>query len=172
MSLASTKRLLFLYSDAEHCLSVYGSTVLSFSLQPPNPRYLTAWAAAMERMAKRSEQPISVMTIIDGRCRPPNEASKTAIRDTIIQHSQRIGAFAYVIEGEGFAAAAVRSAVTLISLVARYPFPQKVFKQVEPACSWTLGRVPPGTGQDITVAGLQAKIGLMRSSLQQLAATG
>lgn len=172
MSLASTKRPIFLYSDAEHCVSVYGSVVLSFSLHPPNPRYLEAWAAAVDQVASRSEHPVSVMTIIDSRCRAPNEASKTAIRNTIVQHSRRIGAFAYVVEGEGFAAAAVRSAVTLISLVARYPFPQKVFKQVEPSCEWTLARVPPEPGQHVTAAGLRARVELMRSSLQQFAATG
>ncbi|HTV19446.1 MAG TPA: hypothetical protein VMG12_12260 [Polyangiaceae bacterium] len=146
--------------------------MLSFSLQPPNPQYLSAWAAAMDRLAKQSEHPISVMTIVDGRCRPPNEDSKTAIRNTIVQHSQCIGAFAYVIEGDGFAAAAVRSAVTLISLVARYPFPQKVFKEVDPASAWMLGRVPSESGQGVSVATLLARITSMRSSLQHFAATG
>jgi len=168
-----TKRQLFLYSDQEHCLSVYGNTVLSFSLQPPNPRYLAAWTAAMERLAKkRSDSRISVLTVVDGSCRPPDDASKKAIRNTIIQHSNEIGAFAYVIEGDGFGAAAVRSAVTLISLVARYPFPQKVFKEVGPACLWTLDRVPPAAEQGTTAAGMMAAIKTMRSQVRQLAATG
>lgn len=172
MGSSSNKQQLFLYSDQEHSLSVYGNAVLSFSLQPPNAQYLTAWAEAMARLAKRSDSPIVVITVVDGSCRPPDEPSKRAIRDTILRHSAKIGAFAYVIEGDGFGAAAVRSAVTLISLVARYPFPQKVFKEVGPACSWTLERVPPVPQQVVTAPGMMSAIMTMRTEVRQLAATG
>jgi len=171
MAPSSTRRQIFLYSDQEHCLSVFGNTVLSFSLQPPNPQFLEAWTAAVERLAKRSKGPISVMTIVDGRCPPPGDAAKAAIRDTVVRYSREIGAFAYVIEGDGFGAAAVRSAVTMIGLVARYPFPQKVFKDASAACSWMIDLVPVSdptkTGSDMLSA-----VSMMRSAVQRLAATG
>ena len=171
MPSASSKRRIFLYSDQEHCLSVCGNTVLSFSLRPPNPQFLKAWTGAVAQLGKRSDGLISVVTVVDARCPPPDEASKAAIRDTVIRHGRQIGAFAYVIEGEGFGAAAVRSAVTMISLVARYPFPQKVFKDAKMACTWAL-ELAPASETNQAPSGILATVGAMRAAVGPFAATG
>ena len=160
-----------MYSDQEHCLSVCGNTVLSFSLRPPNPQFLKAWTGTVEQLGKRSDGLISVMTVVAARCPPPDETSKAAIRDTVVRHGRGIGAFAYVIEGEGFGAAAVRSAVTMISLVARYPFPQKVFKDVRMACGWALA-LAPASEPEQAEAGILATVGNMRAAVGRLAAAG
>jgi hypothetical protein len=158
-----------LYSDQDHCLCVYGPTVLAFSLQQPNPRYLQAWTRAVDDLVKSSSDPISVLIIIDSGARPPDEASKREIRNSTHRHGPRIGAFAYVIEGEGFGAAAMRSAVSLISLAARYPFPQKVFKTVEQAAPWVLPSAPSDAHQEPTVVGLLSAVQAMRRAVKHLA---
>jgi hypothetical protein len=141
MTKAATKRQDLIYSDQDHCVSVYGNVILSFSLQPPNPRYLRAWSAAMDRLVASSLGPVAVVTIIDSQAKPPDEASKNAIRACLTKHGQRTLAFVCVVEGNGFAAAAMRSVLSLISMTARYPFPQKAFANPQDAVSWVVQRL-------------------------------
>jgi hypothetical protein len=74
-----------------------------------------------------------------------------------------------VIEGEGFGAAALRSAISLMSLAARYPYPQKVFKRVSDATAWILPRMSAEL-PDVTVASTLASVELMRRQVKPLAA--
>jgi hypothetical protein len=161
-----------LYSDAEHCLAVAGRTVISFSLQPPSPAYLSAWAAAMDRLAHSSREPIIVVTVIDSGARVPDDRAKAAIRNTVLRHQKRICALAYVVEGQGFTAAAMRGAVSFISLMARYPFPQKVFANIAGATAWTIQQMPPDASQGTSAAEIISVLETMRHQLLRVAAVG
>jgi hypothetical protein len=160
-----------LYCDEHHCIVVYGNAILTYSTDPPNPMYLQHWTRATEQLADKTSGSISVVTLIDSRSRAPDELSKKTIRATIGKHSQHIANFAYVVEGTGFGAAAMRSALSLISLAARYPFPQRVFSSVEAAAPWILNTADAGRfGMD--AASLIAAAALMRGQVRQLAAAG
>jgi phytoene/squalene synthetase len=161
-----------LYSDPEHCLAVAGRTVISFSLQPPNARYLQAWAAAMDRLAQQSSEPISALTVIDSRARVPDDAAKAEIRNNVLRHQKQICAFAYVIEGQGFAAAAMRSAISFISLLARYPFPQKAFPNIAAGTAWMIQQTPAETSRATSAAEIISVLEAMRQQLTQVAETG
>jgi hypothetical protein len=128
------------YQDAQHVICVCQNTVLTYSGDAPNPRYLDAWARTVQLVAEQYPTGVLVITLIDRHAHVPDDASKAHIRNTVLRHADQIGAFAYVVEGEGFGAAAVRSALSLISLAARYPFPQKVFGRAEDAVPWMLSR--------------------------------
>lgn len=127
-----------LYRDPQHVLAVYQDTLLTFSADAPNPEYLTAWTRAVEQVSVRFPTGLLIGTIIDRQTRAPDENSRARIRNAVLRHADGIKAFTYVVEGEGFGAAAIRSAVTLMSMAARYPFPQKVFGRVEEAVPWLL----------------------------------
>jgi hypothetical protein len=132
----------------------------------PHPAYLAAWAAATDRLVARGGLPLSVITIIDSNVRAPSEPSKAAIRATISRHSRNIHAFAYVVEGRGFGAAAMRSAISLISLAARYPFPQRVFSRIEDAAPWVTKDMTEGA----SVPQLIEMAGSMRAAVEACAA--
>jgi hypothetical protein len=159
-----------LYTDHEHCIAVHGSAVIAFSLQPPNPKCLEAWTTALVQLTQRTQGPISILIIIDSGARSPDEATKRQIQDVCTRYAGRIGAFAYVIEGEGFGAAALRSAISLMSLAARYPYPQKVFKRVSDATAWILPRMSAKLPDDVTVVSTLATVELMRRQVKPLAA--
>ncbi|MEY4550418.1 MAG: hypothetical protein RL685_6613 [Pseudomonadota bacterium] len=124
------------YFDSEHGIAISGNIVISLSMQPPNAGYLAAWTQAMDQLVSDVPGPICVLNVIDAGARAPDEAAKAAIRRTVQRHAARVGAVVYVVEGRGFAAAAMRSALSLLSLVARYPFPQKVFPTVASSGAW------------------------------------
>jgi hypothetical protein len=136
------------YRDGQHVISVCENAVLTYSSHAPNPEYLEAWTRTVELMLNDRNAALFVMTIINRHAQAPDDASKTSIRNTILQHASRITSFAYVVDGEGFRAAAMRSALSLISLTARYPFPQKVFGRVEDAVPWMLSRPYPRSAGD------------------------
>jgi hypothetical protein len=167
MSTLAAKRPVFSFLDQDHCLSVLGNAVLSFSLQPPHPRFLEVWTAAVDQAVARSNGPISVIIVIDSNSRAPDEVSKRAILNTVLRHRAAIGAFAYTIEGHGFGAAALRSAVSLISLAARYPFPQKVFKTPADGAVWALGHVPSSADHGVTVTAICVTVEAMRNAVKQ-----
>jgi hypothetical protein len=168
---ASAKRSAVVYSDRDHCVAIHGNAVISYSLQPPNPTFLVAWTAAVERLIKTATAPISVVTVIDSQARPPDDGSKRAIRDTVTKHRRCIATFAYVVEGHGFGAAALRSVVTLISLAARYPFPQKVFANITDASAWMAEQMPTASAA-VTTAGLISVLEMMRYEVRLLARAG
>jgi len=126
------------YQDEKHLIAAYENTVLTYSDDAPNPRFLHAWTHTVEQAAERFADGLYAVTIIDSRVRPPDDASRVHIRNTVMRHAAQLAAFAYVVEGEGFGAATLRGAISLISLAARYPFPMKVFGRVEEAVPWML----------------------------------
>ncbi len=157
-----------IYADGQHCIGIQGNVILTYSTEVPHPKYLAAWAAATDRLVASEGPLISVITIIDSDVRAPSEPSKAAIRATIGRHRQNIHAFAYVVEGHGFAAAAMRSALSLISLAARYPFPQKVFASIEDAAPWVTQGVLAGA----SVPQLVEIARSMRSAVKAFTAVG
>ena len=128
----------YAYSDHEHIMCVLGNVLFTYSLAAPSARYLAACSDVIERL----EPPALLLTVIDSRARAPDSASKAAIRQLVTRHESRIAGLAYVIEGEGFGAAAIRSALSLINLAARYRFPQRVTATAGEAIPWLLEQLP------------------------------
>ena len=159
------------YQDAHHVISVYENTVLTYSIDAPNPIFLDAWARTVALVVDQRQAGLMNMTIIERHVQPPNDVSRTRIRNTVLRHAADIKAFAYVVEGEGFGASAIRSAISLMSMAARYPFPLKVFGHVEDAASWMLNR--PGQGaQNSSPAKLIAIANSLRGELSAGIKTG
>jgi hypothetical protein len=157
----------YVYADQHHSVATCGNVILTYSAEPPNPDYLAAWDRATGLLAARTRAPIAVITIIDGNSSTPDEPSRKAIRDTISTHRNQISALAYVVEGRGFASAAMRSVLSVLSLAARYPFPQKVFSSVGEAAQW----VARTNGASVTSANLVSAVETMRGEVR-LAAAG
>jgi len=128
------------YRDAQHVIALHENAVFTYSVDAPNPRFLDAWTRTVELVVGQFRSGVMATTIIDCGVRAPDEASRMHIRNTLMRHATELRAFAYVVEGEGFGAAALRGAISLMSLAARYPFPMKVFGRVEEAVPWMLNR--------------------------------
>lgn len=129
-----------IYHDGQHVIAVHENTVLTYSSEAPNPGFLQAWTRTVEQVIEQLQAGLLAVTIIECGVRAPDDGSRLQIRNTLMRHAAELQAFAYVVEGEGFGAAAVRGAISLISLAARYPFPLKVFGRAEEAVPWMLNR--------------------------------
>jgi hypothetical protein len=80
------------------------------------------------------------------------------------RYARSIERFAYVVEGRGFGAAAIRSALSLLSLAARTPYRQKVFASVDEAGAW-LPQAASGPGSDLDPPALSALVHTMRDEV-------
>jgi hypothetical protein len=162
----------FVYGDAQHVIAVCENTILTYSSDGPNARFLEAWTRTVELVVHQFPAGLLALTIIDRHAHAPDDSAKTRIRNTVLRHSAAINAFAYVVEGEGFGAAAIRSALSLISLAARYSFPQKVFGRVEEAVPWMLSRPSKRTASAPDTVKLVNVAHSLRGQLRPTAAAG
>jgi hypothetical protein len=112
--------------DATHVSCAYGNIVLFYSTTEPDSQYCDLNARAVIAYAKRYPTGLGMLVLIAADEPPPGEASRRAIRDSYVAMKNVIDAGVLVVEGEGFAASAKRSVITLINTTTSLPFPMRV----------------------------------------------
>jgi hypothetical protein len=152
-------------------MATLGRCIITYSRQPPGAKYFGAWQVAMARLAEQQAGQLSVVVIIDSNAATPDESARKLIRAALQRYERSIERFAYVVEGRGFGAAAMRSAISLVSLAARTPYRLKVFASVDEAGVW-LARAAREAGSALEERALGSLADSMRDKLKSLARTG
>jgi len=157
----------FNYTDRDHCITVQGRTILTYSTRQPTLAFFNAWTRALQQLvdADANERIATITVINSSAARPPDDPSRRAIRQAFARHGTKLCAFAYVVEGEGFAAATIRAAVSLITMAERHPFPLRVFATIADAVTWVLPRLPEHAAHDGRA--LVARVDGMRDQAKQ-----
>lgn len=96
----------------------------------------------LSELASSRRQGIGLLTIVEAKASLPGSQERSRLAQMLANHSESIKASALVFEGEGFGAAAVRSVVVGLNLLARQPYPHKVFATIETAAGWMAPQVP------------------------------
>jgi hypothetical protein len=91
------------------------------------------------RFAEGRPQGIGLLTIVEETAPMPPGESRQSIASTLRDASDHIHASAVVFEGAGFRAAAVRSVVVGLTMLARQKFPHRVFGNLSDAATWMHG---------------------------------
>lgn len=106
---------------------------------------------------------VAQLTIVEPGAPMPSAATRDALAAVLRDFATTIKVSGVCFEGAGFRAAAVRSVVTGINLVAKQPFPHKVFATVNAAASWLGPSLPegPAPSREIVeaVADLRTRLG-------------
>ena len=151
-----------LSSDRNHCTAVWG------------PLFFVVWMGEVEvrtteliqtRLRAHGEsQPngrAALFTIVEETAPLPDGKGRTALSNILRFCADEVFASAVVMEGDGFRASAVRSVATGLSIVARQPFPHRVFRKVQDGAQWICscfdGANPP------TVSALFGVVNAIRS---------
>ena len=130
------------HADNDHCLGVAGPFLISIENAEPSLAHLDRVHGLVQQLGAKGSKQAGVLVVIRDNARPPSDAARARIVRLFTEFDGRVGAFAYAMEGEGFAAAAKRSALALILTAKRVGFPMKVFKSFSEAVPWivrTLG---------------------------------
>jgi hypothetical protein len=122
------------------CVTIVRSQLVMADVDVAKPTY--------ESFAQKSEQGfVSVIVVPPGVGLPSDEVRKV-IPTMRKAFEHRVLAMAAIFESTGFAAAAVRSAMAVMWLLARGPYPRKAAASVQEAAPWLLPFVVPTSTTD------------------------
>lgn len=122
----SSPQLQELSRDDAHCACACGNVLVVYSKQEPTHEYCQRSARATLEYARAYPSGLGMLVIIAENEPPPSESARRAIIDCYAMIREVITCGVLVVEGEGFAASAKRSVITLISMTVSVPFPIKV----------------------------------------------
>lgn len=99
----------------------------------------------------RYRVPLAMFTVIETGAFDVRGLSDEAVRGAVgalLEHYRgKMVAAASVIDGSGFVSAAIRSAGSALMLVARQPFPHRIFADSPTAVSWLVKQLASGEGE-------------------------
>lgn len=119
---------------------------------------------ACAEFAKQHPRGIGLLTIVEGAAPLPQAPARRALARFLAEASAFIRCSAVVLEGSGFRAAAVRSVVTGLSLVARQRFPHRVC-DIEEAGRMFAEILPAATGISVSDTALRASLDELRAAV-------
>ncbi len=118
-------------------------------------RTVTTRAAVAElsriahELVEQSPRGISMLTVVEADADMPDSTIRDELAKLFKALAKSVICSGLVFEGQGFKAATVRGITTGINLVARQPFPHKVFGNVPEAASWMATHAGMKTTGDI-----------------------
>ena len=130
--------LRILYQDPVHCVAMYHDIMLSVSNGEPSLSFLTRASQLIAEESRRLAGGMGLVIVIRADAKPPGEQARDHIKRTYPELSRQLRGLVRVIEGEGFGAAAKRSAVALMDLALRLHCPSKVVGNVSEGVVWLL----------------------------------
>lgn len=162
---ARALRLVEIRSDSDHAIGSYGNLLICVSAVPPSPEFLEAGVELVSEFSRGRPERVAVLIVVNASARPPNEATRSAVQDMYKKLRPMVGAYVYVIEGEGFSAAAKRGALTLVNMTTRDGFPLHVAGTVVGTLPWLRKTLGPGWIDTIQAMGLVEAVERLRSHL-------
>jgi hypothetical protein len=100
-------------------------------------------ATELMREVTRLHGGVGIVVVVEPESPLPDGATRPIFAKAMRECGSRIAGAAYVIGTGGFMGAAVRGAITGLSLIAREPYPTKTFPSVASAASWVGPRMTP-----------------------------
>jgi hypothetical protein len=149
-------------SDAEGIVGSWHNLVVWVWRGTMSVAGVIAFEGQVRRVASGSKRNVVVLTVTEERAPLPTPEVRSAIVAWLRRSDAKMQAYALVYEGTGFAAAAVRSVVSSVGLLAKPTFPYKVFGRLEEACSWLAPQLKAASNQVISAADLAEGVHMLR----------
>jgi len=108
-----------------------------------------------------------LLTIIEQGAPMPSSDVRTAMARFMTEAARIIKSSAVTFEGAGFRAAAVRGVVTGLTMLARQPYPHKVFATVDEAARWLSGSLKATAQVAIDSSALLGALGALRERVKK-----
>jgi hypothetical protein len=114
--------------------------------------------------ARANPRGIGLLTIVETGAPLPSSAERKSIADFLAGGSSFIRCSAVIFEGSGFRAAAVRSVVTGLTLMARQAYPHKIC-DIEEAIRMFCEILPTATGRAVSPAAMRSSLADLRADI-------
>jgi hypothetical protein len=124
------------FADADCLIATWNNVVICVWRKGTTGVGVAALHSAYDAHAKEHPEGVFLMTIVERHAETPSQAIRAALARFLEKGAGRTTLSAVVQEGTGFRAAFVRSIVTGLALMAKLPYPHKVFGSVTEATMW------------------------------------
>ena|SRR5258706_8711818 len=121
--------------------------------------------AGFAKFAAEHPGGVGLLTIVEPRAPLPPSDARDALAAYLAEAAASIKYSAVVFEGDGFRAAAVRGVVTGLTLLARPPYPHKVFANVQQAVGWFSANFMDGNKPVVGTVEMVAAINELRKRI-------
>lgn len=118
-----------------HCVAEWDAFLVVIWRQLTTQAGIASVAEALDH-AIAAGQRLGVFIVIEPTAAPPAAAERKALAEVFSSRADVVVAVAVVPAGSGFRASMVRGVVTGLSLIARFPYPYKVFDNIDTAAAW------------------------------------
>lgn len=149
---AAKPRWVEVFCEGGHVFGSYGNVVLCISRASPSRALLQGAVVLARELSTKYPLGVAILVVIEAACPPPEEEARKAVQETYRALQPMVRGAAYVVEGEGFAAAAKRGALALINMTVRAGFPIKVCGTVNEALPWLQKTVGPAWADGVETA--------------------
>lgn len=151
---------------AEHGLAAYGNLIVGVSAEPPDPRLMQSVEELARSLDPRYAAGLGVVVVIDASCAPPDEDARRVVCDVYTVLRPMVRGVAYVVEGEGFAAAAKRSVLSLITMTIKPGFPIRVSGTLEEGLPWLRKTLGPAWLEPMRIQGVVETVNVLRTRIR------
>lgn len=132
-------------SDADWSCARWCNTVVLVWRGTTNmERARRAMAVLRDAATEHASTGIASLVVVEPRAATPDSDTRPVFAAGMRECGSRLHGVAYVVAAKGFRGAAVRAAISGLSLLAREPYPTKVFTSTGDAAAWlapTLGGI-------------------------------
>jgi hypothetical protein len=134
-------------ADRHHRMGTWGPIFFVLWKGEVEPRTADRIQVSLRAFAQTlGGQRAALLTVVAQDAPMPSSEARTALSNVLRHGADAVLASAVVMEGDGFRASMVRSVATGLAIVARQPFPHRVFARTEDAVEWIdlrLGALAP-----------------------------
>jgi serine/threonine protein kinase len=128
--------------DRDHCIGTWRNFLLVLWRGQTRVVSVEATRPVLEQLARRSPNSVGMISIVEDHAPAPSAEARAAIARLFASVAKDVVASAVAVEGTGFRAAFVRGVVTSLTMLARQPFPHKVFPGLQEAAAWLTPQGP------------------------------
>jgi hypothetical protein len=131
-----------LYASETQAVGLYGPALVTIArTEPDEPIVREAPRWVDQLLSTHPERGIYIV-VVQASARAPSEEARKRIDHTYSAFGRGVVAGAMVIEGVGFMAASIRSALSLLMLKSRYEYPLKTFATPTEGAAFLCPKLP------------------------------
>ena len=135
-SVTDTARVVVLKPD--HCLATWRNFLILIWRNETTEEGVNDFRNTLQRLTTTNRDGLGLLTIIEPNAPPPASKVRDELARVLGQFGKLIKYSAVAFEGSGFRAAMVRGVVTGLTMLARMPYPHKVFPGVDQSAEWLI----------------------------------
>lgn len=125
--------------EYDHCMATWAGVFICIWRHETTADGVRALADRFSDFGRTHADGAALLTIVEPNAPVPEGHVRDMLAGFMRKSATTIKSSAVVHEGSGFRAAAVRGVVTGLTLLARQPFPHRIFADVADGCRWLSG---------------------------------